>query len=111
VWIAGGVDKGNDYQLIMNQVSSKVKALICLGVDNQPLLAAFGSIVPKCLEADSMESAVALAMEAASAGDVVLLSPACASFDLFKNYQQRGDQFRIIIENKKKATSAEAVLV
>lgn len=111
VWIAGGVDKGNNYQSIVNVVSSKVKALICLGIDNRPLLDAFGNIVPQCMEADNIESAVNLALEAASAGDVVLLSPACASFDLFKNYQQRGDQFRTIIENKKKATSAEAILV
>ncbi|GJM27770.1 MAG: UDP-N-acetylmuramoylalanine--D-glutamate ligase [Cyclobacteriaceae bacterium] len=111
VWIAGGVDKGNNYQSIRNLVASKVKALICLGTDNAPLLEAFQQVVPKCLEADNMELAVNLAIEESSAGDVVLLSPACASFDLFKNYQQRGDEFRRVIGNKKKVSSDKALLV
>ena len=111
VWIAGGVDKGNNYQSIMSVVKSKVKALICLGVDNQPLMQAFGDVLPICKEANSMEAAVAMAMEIASEGDVVLLSPACASFDLFKNYQQRGDQFKKLVNDKKKESSSEAILV
>ena len=111
VWIAGGVDKGNNYQSIMDVVRSKVKALICLGIDNEPLLKAFGGVVPICKDAESMELAVSMATEVASDGDVVLLSPACASFDLFKNYQQRGDQFRKLVNHKKKVSSSEVILV
>lgn len=111
VWIAGGVDKGNSYQAIRDIVGTKVKALICLGKDNQPLLEAFENLIPSCREADSMVRAVALAREAAAEGDVVLLSPACASFDLFKNYQDRGDQFKKIVNDKKKVSSSEVVLV
>jgi len=111
IWIAGGVDKGNNYQSIMQVVSSKVKALICLGVDNSPLMEAFSGVVADCREADSMESAVNQAIELSGKGDVVLMSPACASFDLFKNYQDRGDQFRQVIENKKKVSNTEAVAV
>ena len=110
VWIAGGVDKGNNYQARSNMVWSKVKALICLGVDNQPLIEAFGELIPTCMEADSMEMAVALAMDVASTGDVVLLSPACASFDLFKNYKDRGDQFKRIVNDKKKVSSSELLV-
>ncbi len=111
VWIAGGVDKGNNYQSIMQVVSGKVKALICLGIDNTPLLNAFREHVPECREANSMQSAINQAMEVASDGDVVLLSPACASFDLFKNYQERGNQFRQIVESKKKESITEALTV
>ena len=111
VWIAGGVDKGNNYQSIMQVVSGKVKALICLGLDNTPLLNAFQETVPECREANSMQSAINQAMEVASAGDVVLLSPACASFDLFKNYQERGNQFKQIVESKKKESITEALTV
>ena len=110
VWIAGGVDKGNNYQAISNIVCSKVKALICLGVDNQPLIETFGELIPTCMEAVSMEMAVALAMDVASTGDVVLLSPACASFDLFKNYKDRGDQFKRIVNDKKKISSSELLV-
>jgi UDP-N-acetylmuramoylalanine--D-glutamate ligase len=111
IWIAGGVDKGNNYQAIQEVVSSKVKALICLGVDNSPLLEAFEQVVAECREADSMERAVALAAEMSRPGDVVLLSPACASFDLFRNYQDRGDQFKELVSNKKKVSNPEAMLV
>jgi UDP-N-acetylmuramoylalanine--D-glutamate ligase len=111
VWIAGGVDKGNNYQPIMSVVRSKVKGLICLGVDNRPLLEAFEGVVPVCQQADSMELAVSQAMEMASEGDVVLLSPACASFDLFKDYQQRGDKFKSLVNHKKKVSSSEVILV
>jgi UDP-N-acetylmuramoylalanine--D-glutamate ligase len=111
IWIAGGVDKGNNYQAIQEVVSSKVKALICLGVDNSPLLEAFEQVVAECREADSMERAVALAAEMSRPGDVVLLSPACASFDLFRNYQDRGDQFKELVINKKKVSNPEAILV
>ena len=111
VWIAGGVDKGNNYQFIKDVVISKVKALVCLGIDNGPLLEAFEKIVPDCKEADSMEMAVTLAGQLAQPGDVVLLSPACASFDLFKNYQDRGDQFRELVNHKKKINNSEVITV
>lgn len=107
IWIAGGVDKGNNYQAIKDIVCSKVKALICLGVNNQALKEAFGGLIPTWMEADSMEMAVALAMDAASEGDVILLSPACASFDLFNNYEDRGDQFKRIVNDKKKISGFE----
>ncbi len=94
VWIAGGVDKGNDYSLIMDEVNEKVKALICLGTNNVRLRDAFHDKIVDILETDSMGDAVRGAMNYARANDVVLLSPACASFDLFRNYEDRGNQFR-----------------
>lgn len=94
IWIAGGIDKGNDYNLIKNEVERKVKTLICLGKDNDKLKKFFGKVVPVVLETESAKELVQLAMKAAAKGDVVLLSPACASFDLFKNYEDRGNQFR-----------------
>ncbi|MEP2667706.1 MAG: UDP-N-acetylmuramoyl-L-alanine--D-glutamate ligase [Cyclobacteriaceae bacterium] len=94
IWIAGGVDKGNDYDLIREQVKEKVKTLICLGVDNSKLKSYFSGIVPTILETQSVKELVRMALKNAEEGDVVLLSPACASFDLFKNYIDRGDQFR-----------------
>ena len=94
VWIAGGVDKGNDYSLIEALVQEKVKALICLGIDNSKLFTAFENLVPVVKATDELIKAVRMAKELAEPGDTVLLSPACASFDLFKNYEQRGDQFR-----------------
>jgi UDP-N-acetylmuramoylalanine--D-glutamate ligase len=94
VWIAGGIDKGNDYKLIMDQVKRKVKTLICLGKDNEKLKKAFEGIVPKIMETQSVKELVRMALQSATEGDVVLLSPACASFDLFKNYEDRGNQFR-----------------
>ncbi len=94
IWIAGGIDKGNDYNLIKEQVKSKVKTLICLGKENDKLKKAFNGVVPEIHETQSVKELVQMAMKAAKQGDVVLLSPACASFDLFKNYEDRGDQFR-----------------
>lgn len=99
VWIAGGVDKGNDYDELMKLVKSKVKVLICLGVDNIKLKEAFGDVVPIVLEVNSMEEAVKKAYKYGSKNDVVLLSPACASFDLFDNYIQRGEQFKACVRN------------
>ena len=93
VWIAGGTDKGNDYGPLREAMGDKVRALICLGVDNQKLIEAFGHL-PRVEECQSAQRAVELAAELAAPGDRVLLSPACASFDLFKNYVDRGDQFR-----------------
>ncbi len=94
IWIAGGIDKGNDYNLIKADVEKKVKTLICLGKDNEKLKKFFGKLVPKILETQSVKDLVHLALESAEKGDVVLLSPACASFDLFNNYEDRGNQFR-----------------
>lgn len=94
VWIAGGIDKGNDYNIIKEEVAKKVKSLICLGKDNEKLKTFFGGVVPEIKETQTVKELVRLAQQSAKAGDVVLLSPACASFDLFKNYEDRGDQFR-----------------
>jgi UDP-N-acetylmuramoylalanine--D-glutamate ligase len=98
IWIAGGLDKGNDYSQIDALVSQKVKKLICLGVDNHKLVDYFGQKVPSVVETQSMQEAVRMGLESAVPGDVVLLSPACASFDLFKNYQDRGDQFKAAVK-------------
>ncbi len=94
VWIVGGVDKGNDYSVIEELVRDKVKAMICLSVDNEKLIGAFSPIVNKISETTSMSEAVELASSYAENDDIVLLSPACASFDLFKNYKDRGLQFK-----------------
>lgn len=99
VWIAGGIDKGNDYDLLMPFVEEKVKALVCLGKDNTRLIEAFEGVVPIIKESRSMKDAIAKAKSLAAEGDVVILSPACASFDLFRNYEDRGDQFREIVLN------------
>ncbi|WP_017731846.1 UDP-N-acetylmuramoyl-L-alanine--D-glutamate ligase [Nafulsella turpanensis] len=92
VWIAGGIDKGNDYGQL-TEVVGRVKVLICLGKDNRLLREAFEELIPLILDTSSMEEAVNAAKEVAEKGDVVLLSPACASFDLFRNYEDRGEQF------------------
>jgi UDP-N-acetylmuramoylalanine--D-glutamate ligase len=102
VWIAGGVDKGNDYNLIKDEVKKKVKTLICLGKDNEKLKKAFSGVVPTILETQSVKELVKISLDAAQKGDVVLLSPACASFDLFKNYEDRGNQFREAVSQLKK---------
>lgn len=94
ILILGGVDKGNDYALITELVKEKVKAIICLGTDNRKIHEAFGNIVSPIVNAGSASEAVHAAFHFSSKGDVVLLSPACASFDLFKNYEDRGDQFK-----------------
>ena len=94
VLILGGVDKGNDYELIAELVKEKVKAIICMGTDNKKIIDFFGDKVASIVEADSAKKAVNAAFKLAEKGDVVLLSPACASFDLFKNYEDRGVQFK-----------------
>ena len=101
VWIAGGTDKGNDYSVLEELVRSKVKAIVCLGVDNRKLHASFEGIVgaDRMVDASSAEEAVQAASRFAKAGDVVLLSPCCASFDLFKNYEDRGEQFKAAVRN------------
>ncbi|MCP4053667.1 MAG: UDP-N-acetylmuramoyl-L-alanine--D-glutamate ligase [Mesoflavibacter sp.] len=99
VWIVGGVDKGNDYTELFPFVNEKVKAIICLGVDNQKLLQSFGNMVDVIVETQFMSEAVKIAYKIAESGDNVLLSPACASFDLFENYEERGRQFKEAVRN------------
>lgn len=94
IWIAGGVDKGNDYKTLLPLVREKVKAIICLGKDNEKLFETFSNVVDEMISLESMTEAVGKAYEISNTGDTVLLSPACASFDLFKNYEDRGDQFK-----------------
>lgn len=94
ILILGGVDKGNDYHMLDDLVKEKVKAIICLGTDNKKIIRAFGGIVDTILEAKSAKEAVAQAYKLGKKGDTVLLSPACASFDLFENYEDRGTQFK-----------------
>jgi UDP-N-acetylmuramoylalanine--D-glutamate ligase len=99
VWIVGGVDKGNDYNELMALVREKVKAIICLGVDNKKIIDVFGNVVDIMIEVSSMEDAVKMAQRLTEKGDSVLLSPACASFDLFENYEDRGNQFKQSVRN------------
>ena len=94
VWIVGGTDKGNDYASLIPLAQEKVKAMICMGLDNAKFHESFEGVVPQMFDVTSAQDAVKLANELASAGDVVLLSPCCASFDLFKNYEDRGRQFK-----------------
>ena len=94
VWIAGGQDKGNNYDVLTDVAEQHVKALICLGVDNQKLVDCFGPVIDTIRQTQNMAEAVQLALDLAQPGDAVLLSPACASFDLFKNYEDRGNQFK-----------------
>lgn len=94
IWIAGGVDKGNDYDELARLVKQKVKAIVCLGLDNQKLHDAFDGIIPDIVDVKSMRDAVKTAYLLGKDGDTVLLSPACASFDLFNNYEDRGIQFK-----------------
>lgn len=108
IWIAGGTDKGNDYEALRSLVEQKVKALICLGVENEKLISFAASISEEglpCQETQEVREAVQLAMNQAKPGDIVLLSPACASFDLFKNYMDRGDQFRSAVQEEIKTNS------
>ena len=106
VWIVGGQDKGNDYSPLVELVKGRARGMVCLGVDNAKILSAFGELGIPMAEARSAREAVQLASRMASPGDVVLLSPACASFDLFRNYEDRGDQFRAeakaLLKNKVK---------
>ncbi|MDD3891474.1 MAG: UDP-N-acetylmuramoyl-L-alanine--D-glutamate ligase [Bacteroidales bacterium] len=99
VWIVGGLDKGNDYSELYQLVKDKVKAIVCLGIDNAKIHSAFGSMVPTIVNTHSAHEAVMQAYKLSSPGDVVLLSPACASFDLFENYEERGRQFKEAVKN------------
>lgn len=101
IWIAGGQDKGNDYGPVMELVENKVKALICLGIDNRKLNETFSTKVNYISETTTMREAVRRAASHASPGDIVLLSPACASFDLFRDYKDRGDQFKEAVNELK----------
>jgi UDP-N-acetylmuramoylalanine--D-glutamate ligase len=97
IWVAGGTDKGNDYADLIPLVKEKVKAMICLGVDNSRLIETFADSVDEILETQSMKTAVERAYYMGSPGDVVLLSPSCASFDLFENFEDRGNKFKFAI--------------
>ena len=99
VWIVGGVDKGNDYNELMSLVREKVKAIICLGLDNRKIIDSFGNVVDMMIEVNNMEDAVKMAQRLSEKGDTVLLSPACASFDLFENYEDRGNQFKKAVKH------------
>ena len=94
VWIAGGTDKGNDYEPLKRFAREKVHTLVCMGIDNRKLVESFTGIIPKIISTDSLDAAMQAARKASRPGDVVLLSPACASFDLFKNYENRGELFK-----------------
>lgn len=97
IWIAGGVDKGNDYECLKPLVSKKVKAIVCLGIENLRIHEAFGNIVDVIVNTQSMKEAVQMAHHLANPNEVVLLSPACASFDLYENYEDRGNQFKAAV--------------
>ena len=99
VWIVGGTDKGNDYAPLIPLAKEKVKAMVCMGLDNRKFHDSFKDVVPEIHDATSAEEAVRIASRMASPGDVVLLSPCCASFDLFKNYEDRGRQFKEAVRN------------
>lgn len=99
VWIAGGVDKGNEYEELLPLVHEKVKAIVCLGVNNEKLFGAFEKVVDVIIETQSMEEAVKIASKIAKPNENILLSPACASFDLFNNYEDRGNQFINAVRN------------
>ena len=97
IWIAGGTDKGNDYSVLFDLVRQKVKVLICMGVDNRKLIDNFSGIC-QVVDTHSLKDALAAARQYAVEGDTVLLSPCCASFDLFKNYENRGELFKAAVK-------------
>jgi UDP-N-acetylmuramoylalanine--D-glutamate ligase len=99
VWIVGGVDKGNDYSILFDLVKDKVKAIVCLGKDNSKIITTFKGMVKEIVDTKSIEEAVRTAYFLSENGDTVLLSPACASFDLFKNYEERGRKFKEAVRN------------
>ncbi|MEM9545498.1 MAG: UDP-N-acetylmuramoyl-L-alanine--D-glutamate ligase [Bacteroidota bacterium] len=101
IWIAGGTDKGNDYSPLFELAKSKIKALICLGIDNKKLVKSFARLIPIIIESTKVSNVVDNALDLAEARDTVILSPACASFDLFENYTDRGDQFKRSVEQLK----------
>lgn len=98
IWIAGGVDKGNDYETLLSLVNEKVKAIICLGHDNQRLIEVFGNTVDFMIETDRMEDAVKIAYKLSEDGETVLLSPSCPGYDLFESYEERGIRFKQAVQ-------------
>ena len=100
VWIAGGTDKGNDYEPLKAFARAKVHTLVCMGADNTKLIEEFTGVVPEVVSTGSLDAAMEAAKAAAQPGDAVLLSPACASFDLFKNYENRGELFKAWVNEK-----------
>ncbi|MEQ6119064.1 UDP-N-acetylmuramoyl-L-alanine--D-glutamate ligase [Reichenbachiella sp. MALMAid0571] len=112
IWIAGGVNKGNDYSVLKDLVNEKVSALVCLGTDNKHLLDAFCDDIEIIHVTHNMSECIDTALKIANPGDVVLLSPACASFDLFNNYEHRGDEFkRVVLDLKKKFKSVKTLVI
>jgi UDP-N-acetylmuramoylalanine--D-glutamate ligase len=99
VWIAGGTDKGNDYEPLKEFARQKVKALICMGLNNEKLKESFFGLVSRVYDTNSLEQTMKAVREIAAPGDVVLLSPACASFDLFSNYEDRGRKFKEAVKS------------
>lgn len=99
VWIVGGVDKGNDYSELYALVNEKVKAIVCLGIDNTKIISEFSEMIPNIRETQSMTEAVQMAHDLSDYGDTVLLSPCCSSFDLFKSYEHRGVLFKAAVQN------------
>ena len=99
IWIAGGIDKGNDYSLLKDLVAEKVKAIICLGKNNENIIRAFQKVADTIIETDSMNDAIKLAVHLSKRDDTVLLSPACASFDLFENFEERGQKFKEAVKS------------
>ena len=99
ILILGGVDKGNDYEMLEELVKEKVKAIICLGKDNKKIIKAFAGMVEEIVETETADAAVKESYRLGKKGDVVLLSPACASFDLFENYEDRGRQFKKAVKS------------
>jgi UDP-N-acetylmuramoylalanine--D-glutamate ligase len=99
VWIAGGTDKGNDYTPLKEFAAKKIHTLVCMGLDNSKLIKEFSNIIPNVISTSSLDEAMRAASTAAHPGDVVLLSPACASFDLFRNYENRGEEFKAWVKS------------
>jgi UDP-N-acetylmuramoylalanine--D-glutamate ligase len=99
VWIVGGTDKGNDYSILHSLVREKVKSIVCLGKDNSKIHQSFDDLIHTVVDTDNMEEAVRTAYYLAEEGNIVLLSPCCASFDLFENYEDRGRQFKNAVRN------------
>jgi UDP-N-acetylmuramoylalanine--D-glutamate ligase len=106
IWIAGGVDKGNNYEELLTLAKRQVKGLICLGKNNEKLKSAFTGVIPQITETQSIHEAVEIGLRWSLSGDLILLSPACASFDLFKNYEDRGDQFKAAVHSLKEKTES-----
>ena len=99
IWIVGGIDKGNDYSTLLPLVRKKVKSIICLGIDNRKIIDVFGSLCDNIIETTSIIEAVKIGHKLSSPKETVLLSPCCSSYDLFKNYEDRGDQFKTAVRN------------